>query len=69
MKERAKVLNITADNKDVLLNPKSYIDNNSEAITKAVDAVAKYNVQDGWANTKGSGVGEVLVKQVGFFPL
>lgn len=63
LKERAKVLNITADNKDVLLNPKSYIDNNSEAITKAVDAVAKYNVQDGWANTKGSGVGEVLVKQ------
>lgn len=63
LKEQAKGLIISSDNKEALLNPKEYMDNHSVEINEAVAAIAKYNATDNWSNYNHSELDVVWVKQ------
>ena len=63
LKEQAKGLIISSDNKEALLNPKEYMDNHSAEINEAVAAIAKYNATDNWSNYNHSELDVVWVKQ------
>ena len=63
LKEKAKGLIVSTDNKEALVNPKAYIDNHSTEINESVTEIAKYNATDNWKNYNNSELDVVWVKQ------
>ena len=63
LKEKAKGLIVSTDNKEALVNPKAYIDNHSTEINESVTEIAKYNATDNWSNYNNSELDVVWVKQ------
>ncbi len=63
LKESAKGLIVSSDNKDALLNPKAYMDKHGADIDKAMNSIAKYNASDNWSNYKNGELEAVWVKQ------
>ena len=63
LKDKAKGLIVSTDNKEALVNPKAYIDNHSTEINESVTEIAKYNATDNWKNYNNSELDVVWVKQ------
>ena len=63
LKEKAKGLIVSTDNKDALLNPKEYVDKHSADINQFIAEIAKYNATDNWSNYNNSELDVVWVKQ------
>ena len=63
LKDKAKALIVSTDNKEALLNPQDYIAKHSDDINKSIAEIAKYNAADNWSNYKNSELDTVWVKQ------
>ena len=63
LKEKAKGLIVSADNKDALVNPKAYVEKHGDEINQSVAEIAKYNATDNWSNYNNSELDVVWVKQ------
>ena len=63
LKDKAKALIVSTDNKEALLNPQDYIAKHGDDINKSIAEIAKYNASDNWSNYKNSELDTVWVKQ------
>ena len=63
LKEKAKGLIVSTDNKDALVNPKAYVEKHGDEINQSVAEIAKYNATDNWSNYNNSELDVVWVKQ------
>ena len=63
LKEKAKGLIVSTDNKEALVNPKAYVEKHSDEINQSVAEIAKYNATDNWSNYNNSELDVVWVKQ------
>ena len=63
LKEKAKGLIVSTDNKEALVNPKAYVEKHSDEINQSVAEIAKYNATDNWSNYDNSELDVVWVKQ------
>ena len=63
LKEKAKGLIVSTDNKEALVNPKAYVEKHGDEINQSVAEIAKYNATDNWKNYNNSELDVVWVKQ------
>ncbi len=63
LKEDAKGLIVSTDNKEALLHPQDYVAKHGDEINKSIEAIAKYNASDNWSNYKNSELDDVWIKQ------
>lgn len=63
LKEKAKGLIVSTDNKEALVNPKAYVEKHSDEINQSVAEIAKYNATDNWSNYNNSELDVIWVKQ------
>ena len=63
LKEDAKGLIVSTDNKEALLHPQDYVAKHGDEINKSIVAIAKYNASDNWSNYKNSELDDVWIKQ------
>ncbi|MBF1749695.1 MAG: TonB-dependent receptor, partial [Veillonella sp.] len=63
LKEKAKGLIVSTDNKEALVNPKAYVEKHSDEINQSVAEIAKYNATDNWSNYNNGELDVVWVKQ------
>ena len=63
LKEKAKGLIVSTDNKEALVNPKAYVEKHGDEINQSVAEIAKYNATDNWSNYNNSELDVVWVKQ------
>lgn len=63
LKEKAKGLIVSTDNKEALVNPKAYVEKHSDEINQSVAEIAKYNATDNWRNYNNGELDVVWVKQ------
>ena len=59
LKDKAKGLIVSTDNKEALVNPKGYVDKHGNEINQSISEIAKYNATDNWKNYNNGSLDEV----------